>query len=214
VAVRNPNIPHGKWLHDPEYDALWALATELDFPITVHGEYRQTRFTPFAWPKGQGASDIELGLHGVNHTVAFPFDNMTTLAHFIFAGILDRFPKLRLAILESNCGWLPFFLGRMDEHTHGRNAVFGAPKTLTCKPTEYFLRQCSIACDSDERALEHAVEYLKGENIVWNTDYPHPDAMAPADALPLFLSRAISAEAKKKILWDNAVRLYGPRIAS
>ena len=39
------------------------------------------------------------------------------------------------------------------------------------------MRQCIIACDSDERALKHVVDELKGENIVWNTDYPHPDAI-------------------------------------
>ena len=138
---------------------------------------------------------------------------MTTL-RTIFSGLLERFPKLRLAILESNSGWLPFWLGRMDDHTHGRNAVMGSSGLLKLKPTEYFLRQCTIACDSDERALEHVVEYLHGENIVWNTDYPHPDAVEPAQALPLFLERKLSDDAKHKILCDNALKLFGARISA
>ena len=40
--------------------------------------------------------------------IGFPMDNMVTMAHFIFTGILDRFPKLRLGILESNAGWANF----------------------------------------------------------------------------------------------------------
>ena len=64
----------------------------------------------------------------------FPCDNMTTLGHFIFTGILERFPKLRLAILESNAGWLPFWLGRMDDHTHGRNSVMGKSEKLRMHP--------------------------------------------------------------------------------
>jgi predicted TIM-barrel fold metal-dependent hydrolase len=214
VSVRNPVLPAGKWLHESAYDALWQLATELDFPISVHGEYRFPRFQPFLGLRGRGENDTELALHGIDHAIGFPADNMTTLAHFIFSGILDRFPKLRLAILESNSGWVPFWLGRMDDHTHGRNAVMGASSTLKHKPTEYFLRQCSVACDSDERALEHVVDYLKGENMIWNTDYPHPDAIEPAQALPLLLNRPISDEAKKKILYDNAVKLFGPRLLS
>jgi predicted TIM-barrel fold metal-dependent hydrolase len=49
VSIRNPVIPAGKWLHDPEYDALWNLACELDFPISVHGEY-----PPATFPSLQG----------------------------------------------------------------------------------------------------------------------------------------------------------------
>ena len=51
-----------------------------------------------------------------------------------------------------------------------------------------------------------------GGHIVWNTDYPHVDAPDPDKALPSLLAQPISDEAKKKILWDNAVKLYGQRI--
>jgi predicted TIM-barrel fold metal-dependent hydrolase len=212
VSVRNPLLPKGKWLHQPEYDALWNLATDLDFPICAHGEYRHDRFQPFGGVSGSEKTTVELALQGLDHAIGFPCDNMTTLGHFIFSGILERFPKLRLAILESNAGWLPFWLGRMDDHTHGRNAVMGSADLLSLTPTEYFLRQCTIACDSDERALEPVVEYLNGESIVWNTDYPHPDAIEPAKALPLLVERPISDEAKRKILCDNALKLFGERL--
>jgi predicted TIM-barrel fold metal-dependent hydrolase len=46
VSIRNPLLPEGKWLHEKEYDALWRLACDLDFPIAVHGEYRY-RVQPF-----------------------------------------------------------------------------------------------------------------------------------------------------------------------
>jgi predicted TIM-barrel fold metal-dependent hydrolase len=74
------------------------------------------------------------------------------------------------------------------------------------------MRQCIIACDSDERALKYVVDYLQGENIVWNTDYPHPDAIEPSKALPELEAQPIPDEARRKILWDNAVKLFGPRI--
>jgi uncharacterized protein len=212
VSVRNPLLPAGKWLHDPEYDAVWALACDLDFPISVHGEYRQQRFHPFKGLGTENRQDIKLAILNLDHALGFPCDNMATLGHFIFTGILERFPKLRLGILESNAGWLPFWLGRMDDHTHGRNTALRKPENLSMLPSEYFMRQCLISCDSDEKALKYTVEHLKGENIVWNTDYPHPDAIEPARALPDFDAQPISEEAKGKILWDNAIKLYGPRI--
>jgi predicted TIM-barrel fold metal-dependent hydrolase len=221
VSVRNPLLPEGRWLHEPEYDPLWDLACELDFPISVHGEYRHLRFQPFEYNKdslfdGNAALGKQrFSLRGLDHALGFPFDNMTTLGYFIFTGILERFPKLRLGLLESNCGWLPFWLGRMDDHTHGRNSVMGnAVDRLPLRPTDYFLRQCTLACDSDERAFKSVVDYLNAENMVWNSDYPHPDAPEPAEALPDLDAQPISEEAKRKILWDNAVKLYGRRIVS
>jgi predicted TIM-barrel fold metal-dependent hydrolase len=49
---------------------------------------------------------------------------------------------------------------------------------------------------------------------VWNTDYPHLDGIDPAKALPEFDAQPIPEEAKRKILWDNGVKLYGERILS
>jgi len=49
---------------------------------------------------------------------------------------------------------------------------------------------------------------------VWNTDYPHPDAIDPKRALPDLDAQPISNEAKRKILWDNAIKLFGPRISN
>ena len=227
VSVRNPLLPEGRWLHEPEYDPLWQLACDLDFPLSVHGEYRHLRAQPFrdfvktrhhlrdqSYIDGEERDIIQLALRGLDHAVGFPMDNMTTLGYFIFTGLLERFPGLRLAILESNAGWLPFWLGRMDEHTHGRNSVMGNPEHLSMLPSEYFARQCSIACDSDEYALKYVVDYLKGNNIIWNTDYPHLDAMDPAKALSELDNQPIAEESKRKILWDNAVKHFGPRILS
>jgi predicted TIM-barrel fold metal-dependent hydrolase len=100
----------------------------------------------------------------------------------------------------------------MDVHSHGRYSIMGKPKNISMLPSEYFTRQCTVACDSDEIALPYAVEHLKGNCIVWNTDYPHLDVIEPAKALPDFNAQPISDEAKRKILWDNAVKLYGPRL--
>ena len=69
---------------------------------------------------------------------------------------------------------------------------------LPLRPTEYFMRQCSLACDSDERALQSVANYLNGDNLVWNSDYPHPDAPEPAEALPDLDAQSISEEAKRR----------------
>jgi predicted TIM-barrel fold metal-dependent hydrolase len=205
VSVRNPLLPPGKWLHEPEYDALWQLASDLDFPISVHGESRHVRAAPFRALRAD-----EGPFSALDHVIGFPMDNMVTMAHFIFTGILDRFPKLRLGILESNAGWANFWLPRMDDHSHGRRLILGAG--LPMKPSEYVKRQCVISADPDEPGLDGVIDFMGDDNLVWNTDYPHPDAPDPAQVLPWFSAQPISDDSKRKILWDNAVRLYGARL--
>src|SRR5207237_7033469 len=89
VSVRNPFLPVGKYLHEPEYDALWQLASELDFPISAHGEYRQRRFHPFRQLEGERRGDTELALLGLDHAFRFQCYILNTLANYIFLGIIS-----------------------------------------------------------------------------------------------------------------------------
>ena len=206
VSVRNPLLPQGKWLHEPDYEPLWQLATDLDFPISVHGESRHVRAAPF---RALRKSEAQFG-STLDHIIGFPMDNMVTMAHFIFGGVLEKFPKLRLGILEANVGWANFWLPRMDDHSHGRRLILGSP--LPMKPSEYVMRQCVLSADPDEPGLDNVIGFMGNDNLVWNTDYPHPDAPDPNQVLPWFGDQPISDDSKRKILWDNAVRLYGPRV--
>ena len=73
---------------------------------------------------------------------------------------------------------------------------------LPLAPSEYFRRQGFVACDSDEGALAGPINAGWEDHIIWNTDYPHPDAPDPDKAIDTFLAQPISDEAKRKILWE------------
>ena len=181
VSVRNPYLPDGKWLHEPEYDACGISPASWISRSPCTARIASAVFNRSANWKAT-VRRHRARLRGLNHALGFPCDNMTTLGHFIFTGVLERFPKLSLGILESNSGWLPFLArphGRSHPRAQQRHGQIGKSKA---SPSEYFMRQCIISCDSDERALKHVVEELNGENIVWNTDYPHPDAIEPEGA--------------------------------
>ena len=60
--------------------------------------------------------------------------------------------------------------------------------------------------------MKYTVDYLGDDHIVFNTDYPHLDAPDPKSVRPSFLEQSISDQAKKKILWDNAITLYGKKL--
>ena len=147
----------------------------------------------------------------VAHAISFPVDLMLSLAALIFGNVLERFPDLRCGFYEANAGWVPYWLARLDDHGTGRQARFMQGGSVSLKPSEYFLRQCSVSCDPDEGTLPLVVDYLEGGNIIFNTDYPHPDAPFPG-AVDKFLEQPIPEEAKRKILWDNSMDLYRDRI--
>ena len=65
---------------------------------------------------------------------------------------------------------------------------------------------------SDEPSIKYVVDYIGDDNIVFNTDYPHPDAPATSEPLANMMEQPLSDESKRKILWDNSVRIYGERL--
>ena len=210
VSIFLPTAIPDKMWHHPDYNPVWETIVELDVPISVHGSssasgnpWANARYNPLAGPF------IALG-----QAIGFPFENMINLGHFMYSGILDRFPRLKLLILEANSGWVPFWLNRLEKYCEGRQSVFFDEHPLNLSPQEYFTRQCAVAADADEPSIKYVIDYIGDDNIVFNTDYPHPDAPATSEPLLNMMEQPLSDESKRKILWDNSVKIYGERLIS
>jgi hypothetical protein len=80
-------------------------------------------------------------------------------------------------------------------------------RELKLPPTEYFKRNFFVAARGDEPTLPSVVDLVGDENVVFNTDYPHPDGTWPWGMESLG-RQPISEESKRKILWDNALAFY------
>jgi predicted TIM-barrel fold metal-dependent hydrolase len=130
--------------------------------------------------------------------------------NFCADGVLEKFPKLKIAHLESGCGWVPFWLERMDEHWEHES--HGSAKITKEKPSYYFKRQCWVSCEAGEELAPVFVEHVGDDYLMIATDYPHSDAI---DKFPdqtvgsLSGNNKLSAESRRKILWDNPTKTYG-----
>ena len=142
-----------------------------------------------------------------NHAAAFPLELMLALSSLIVGGVLERFADLRVAFLEGNCGWLPWWLHRLDDQWQKYGG--GEAVRLTELPSAYFARQCFIATDADEELLAMVIDRIGDDNIVVSTDYPHADGPYPHGIDTFTALAGVGKESKRKILWDNCVRLYG-----
>ena len=184
--------------HDRAYDPLWAECERLGVPITFHGG-GQTFLRP----------DFSLEVLDklmMWHTFNQPLGIMTVAVSLTAGGVLERFPALRVGLLEGNCGWAPWLFYRLDEHWEwvGRYEV----PELTQKPSEYFRRNCFLSVEADEVPVKQYVEWFGDDNLVFSTDYPHADSKYP-ESIACFGKLPLSAASQRKILWDNWTRLYG-----
>lgn len=192
-----PNIVNGRNWHDPYYAPLWTMLEELQVPLGFH--------------EGAGALLPQVGAQfGTNamlkHVYCHPVEMMLAAGSFCMGGILEHHPRLRVAFLEGNCGWVPFLMWRMDEHWERQGDVY-APE-LKMAPSEYFKRQCFVSAECDEVPVKYVIDAIGDDRIVFSTDFPHGDSKFPR-AVASFLELPIAEESKRKILWDNCAAYYG-----
>jgi len=191
------NIVNGHNWHDPYYNPLWSALEELDVPLGFH----ESNTSAGRQVGDQFGYDFML-----RHTFSHPFEQMLAVGSFCGGGVLERHPKLRVAFLEGNCGWLPFLLWRLDEHWE----MFGdqwAPE-LKNPPSQYFKRQCYASVEADEEPVKYAVDFVGNDRLVFSTDFPHVDTKYPK-AVERFLQLPIGVEDKRRILWHNCAAYYG-----
>lgn len=184
-------------LYDRYYDPLWAEAQELDIAVSFHGNH-----AAYAEHLARRYLDNLV----LSHACGQPVEMMLALGAVVTGGVLSRFPRLRMAFLEGNCSWLPWWLWALDERWEawGDHELF----KQDAKPSDLFRRQCFVSVEPEEELAKHVVTELGDDNLVLSTDWPHDDSRYP-HAIDGFLELPhLSSESKRKILWDNCARLY------
>ena len=198
-----PNVLCGRTLASPDYFPIYEAASDLGIPLCIHEGARTVL------PQAGADRYSEFGRHVACH----PLEQMLACLNLCADGVLERFPRLRVAHLESGCGWVPFWLERMDEHWEHES--HGAARTTREKPSFYFTRQCWTSCEAGEALVSSYVEHVDSDSLMVAMDYPHVDAI---DKFPELTVGALSAnktltdETRGKILWTNPARFYGLKI--
>jgi predicted TIM-barrel fold metal-dependent hydrolase len=129
-------------------------------------------------------------------------------------GILERFPRLRVAFLEAGAGWLPWWAERIDHYhpvaTWFRNS-FGLDALPKEKPGTY-LDRVYMTCEADERLLPQAIEVLGEDKLMVSEDMPHLEDREGSVG-ELRERTDVSEAIKQKIITDNPIRFYGLQAA-
>ncbi len=186
---------HNKNFGSKEFHPLYEEAQRLGAPLAIH-----------AFGGDEAGSEIFDQFICI-HTTGHPFPVLRQLTGMIFGGIPELFPKLKLAYLEIGCGWLPYWMERLDEEWEKR----GKAEAPLCKkrPSEYLTNgQFYYGCEPEEKSIGYVVGEIGSESLLYASDYPHWDMTWPESAVLIWQREDLSREAKKNILEENARRLY------
>jgi len=198
AAFLVPGLVDNKPWHDQKYDPLWREAERLDVPVCFHGGGTTYLKPDFAFSE---QFDKMMLWHPFNQPLGIMFV-ATCLAG---GGVLERYPELKVGLLEGNCSWFPYMAYRWDEHWEWLGK-YETPDVRR-KPSEYLLEQCFLSVEADEAPARMYIEQFGDDNLVCSTDYPHADSKFP-HAMESFLELPLPESSKQKILWENYARLY------
>jgi uncharacterized protein len=184
-------------LWDPWWNPVWDAAAASGLPLhfhTIGGARRDfSKLSGKTLLAARAASITQFQMHMAD-----------VLMSIIFAGVLEHRPQLKIVIGEAGTGWVPYILDRMDAEWEDQFKELD----LRMKPSEYWYRQCYATYQSDPVGVK-LLDELGENNIMWGSDFPHPDGIYPDSQE--YIEKELGhlpAETKKKIICDNAAKLY------
>jgi uncharacterized protein len=184
-------------LWDPWWNPVWDAIAASGLPVhfhTIGGARRDfSKLTGKTLLAARAASISNFQMHMAD-----------VLMSVIFAGVLEHRPNLKMVIGEAGTGWIPYILDRMDAEWEDQFKDLD----LKMRPSEYWYRQCYATYQSDPIGVKLLGE-LGIDNIMWGSDFPHPDGIWPDSQEYIQKELGHLPEAtRKKIVCDNAAKLY------
>ena len=187
-------------LGSAHWDPLWEVCVDKDLPVNFHIGASETAID---WMGQQGWPSLPRDLRsGISGAMLF-FNNGKVVSNLIYSGMLDRFPRIKFVSVESGVGWVPFLMEALDYQA----VEIAETKRLQMSAAEYFRRNFYACFWFEQNDLSHVLQKVGIDNVLFETDFPHPTSLYPIDNLEQRLS-GLSEDERAKVLSLNAARLY------
>jgi len=189
--------PRYKAIYDNAYVKTYALMEEAGLPLVFHGAY--------AWGGDQSLQLCNRFL--AVHALGFAWFNILHCTNWLVNGMPERFPKLKVAWVESGLAWVPFLMQRLDNEWMMRSSEV---PLLKRRPSDYmremFYSTQPMEMVNNREALELTFKMINAETqLLYSSDYPHWDMDLPSTIYDLPF---INEQAKRNILGLNAKRFF------
>ena len=182
-----------------DWDVLWAAAADCKIPISFH-----TLGLSHRVPKISNRDEYRWISGEISYTL-FQLSGAEYLSSIILSGACDRYPDFKFVLGECGIGWIPYILQRMDEvYEHLLLHL-----DLSLKPSEFWRRQGYSTFQNEHLTVE-VVKLVGEDNIIWGSDYPHPEGLWP-DSRRIIQEKLghLDEGVLRKIVCTNTATLYG-----
>jgi predicted TIM-barrel fold metal-dependent hydrolase len=199
------SFPNGTLDAKPEDDRFWGLVQEADYPVAVHiGSFLRDV------PRGGGQGGWNsLSFLGRAAWTKAGGQTLSVVCDILFSGIFERFPGLKIVLVEANIGWIPTLLEQSDDMFLRYRWYTKAVEQMTEMPSEIFFRNfwATFMVDRAGIELRHRMNL---DHLMWSTDYPHSGTDWPNSRVSLErVFRGVPKAEVKKMLHTNCRELYG-----
>jgi len=188
----------------PEYEPFWAAAEALGMPLSLHTATRRQG-------KIRGAG--EKTLRDASSRATKAFYPALSMCDMIFSGVLERYPRLTLAIVEFELSWAPHILTSMDYTYRERTgeAIYRFKSDM--RPSDFFRRNVVLSFQEDAIGIRLR-DTIGVDNMMWGSDYPHSESTFPQSRKILAeILAGVPEDEQAKIVGGNTARVYGFDVA-
>jgi predicted TIM-barrel fold metal-dependent hydrolase len=196
--------------HHPRYEPLWSVCEELD--VVIHWHSGPALTEDYFGGELLGTGPSLPGAMGI-YVSEVAFWCVRPLTFLIWGGVFERHPRLKVAITEGTSIWVPEYLALLDQRyseTHYSQKLGDYRSHLRSKPSEYFHRHVFLGASCMPRREAEMRHAIGVGNIMWGSDYPHPEGSWPYTREQMVETFHGLPEAEiAAMLGGNAARFYG-----
>ncbi len=207
MGLRGINMnsgPHTHGLPDlaqPYWDPLWDFCQSEGQPVNFHIGASDESSTWFGHGQWDGYTENMRMAFG---TIMLFGGNMTVLINMVMSGMLDRHPNLKICSVESGVGWIPFLIEALQYQL--TDQAGRPPETPV---VETFRKHFYICSWYEQATLLNAMEVVGADNILFETDFPHPTCLYPEPLEQIAPAVAKMTPVQRgKMFQTNAEKLY------
>jgi predicted TIM-barrel fold metal-dependent hydrolase len=200
--------------HSPTHrslDRVWAIAQEADIPVVFHvggtGDLIDRDYFNNGLPIPPDFHGGAENFRSVDY-MAIPFPPMQTLATMVFDGVFDRFPGLRVGVIEQGAIWVPSWMRQMESAFEAFGKHEERVRSLQLRPSEYVRRSMKFTPYPTED-VGWIIDQAGAETVLFNSDYPHVEGgRRPIERFERSLGDASEA-VRQAFYSDNFLQLMG-----
>jgi predicted TIM-barrel fold metal-dependent hydrolase len=183
----------------PEYLPFWAAAQDLNMPLSLHTATQR---------EGRSRSAGATSVRDASARSTKVFLPAKSICDMIFSGVFERFPRLKVAVVEFELSWVPYLLDSMDYTYHERHEEASYRFKDGLRPSDFFHRHVYLSFQEDGVGIRLR-DIIGVDSLMWGSDYPHAESTFPKSREILDqILEGVPQEERAKIVGSNAATLY------